>query len=140
MLKVSLPAFLVTLLPVTLNLGMLVGSYFLSWLIGIYGRAKIYKLSIILTSGGGILCSIGGYYLFAGLSLVGLGIGGDISISYTVMMECLPTSHQHYLTLVNIGYCIGAAVSSVLALVIETQTFEGVEIDHFCCGAALESL
>jgi uncharacterized membrane protein len=99
---------------------MLIGCYSLSWSISKFRRSKIDKLSIAITVFGGLLSSFGlTAFLLIVFFFVGICIGGDIAISYTILMECLPSKDVNFITLISCGCCIGGALEAVFALFAE---------------------
>lgn len=110
-----------TYLAVSINLGTLIGCYVFSYLIGSLGRAKTFKLTVLISTIGGIfICLLPNYeILLIGLFVIGLGMGGDSAISTTVFMESIPYSQHKYLTILNISYCFGTAISICFAILLE---------------------
>lgn len=108
-----------TFLIVSLNTGTFIGCLLLPWLLSHFGRLKVFRIDIALICVGGALCSLASHFIYPGLFLAGLGVGGDMSITYTVFMEAIPKSKLKYLTVLNAAWSAGAAMSAFLALCIE---------------------
>jgi len=108
-------------LAISINFGTLVGCYVFSYLIGIYGRAPIFKITVAVAACGGILICIFPCYevLLFGLFVIGLGMGGDGSIGTTVFMEAIPVSQHRTVTILNVSYCLGTALSIFFAILLE---------------------
>ncbi|OMJ83603.1 hypothetical protein SteCoe_15455 [Stentor coeruleus] len=109
------------LLPVCLNFGSLIGCYLQSFITDKVGRASIFKLSAIISSFGGLwLCVFPFSFMFhIGLCIIGFGLGGDMVISYTLLLESIPKSKINQLTLLNMGWNIGISFFIFTALIIE---------------------
>lgn len=115
------PDFAKALLAVSINMGTLIGCYVFSYLIGISGRAPIFRSTVLITTFGGCLVSFfpNYYCLLIGLFIIGLGMGGDMAIASTVFMEAIPPSEIQSLTLLNLAWSLGTAISLIIAIVLE---------------------
>lgn len=122
----NLDGILKTLVPMSLNLGTLLGCYLFSYLIGLLGRAPVYRNIIIITALGGVLISFihYEYVILLGLLIIGFGIGGDMTLSSTVLMESIPPSNMRVITMLNIGYSLGTGLAILVAIIIEATYFE----------------
>mmetsp|Transcript_17380 Transcript_17380/g.17318 ORF Transcript_17380/g.17318 Transcript_17380/m.17318 type:complete len:147 (-) Transcript_17380:61-501(-) len=124
----DLEGILKTLVPMSLNLGTLLGCYLFSYLIGYLGRAPVYRNTIIVTALGGMIISIFPYeyVILIGLLIIGFGIGGDMTLSSTVLMESIPPSNMRVITMLNIGYSFGTGLAILVAIIIEAIYFASV--------------
>lgn len=111
----------VFLLPVSLNLGSLIGCFTQSYYVGRLGRAPVFQISsFVATIGGIFLCCFHYSFMFhIGLFIIGYAIGGDMVIAYTILMESIPESKQNTLTLLSVGWSIGVCICVFGAYVIE---------------------
>lgn len=107
-----------TMLGFSINFGTMIGTFLLSYLIGHYGREKIFKLCIIIEALGGALCLINGLCLYFGLFVIGFGAGGDFSIGYPIFIEGIPKKYRNYSTLLNASMCFGSAFGVLFLLIL----------------------
>ena len=83
--------------------GVFLGSYFWGYMSDRCGRMYAFKKTLLLCGIGGIVAafSVNFAMLCVLAFVVGLGIGGDISVDGTVFIEFCPKSDRHMLTLMS---------------------------------------
>ena len=109
------------LLPVSLNLGSLIGCFSQSFYVGKLGRAPVFQFSAMVSTVGGLfLCCFHYSFMFhLGLCIIGYSVGGDMVIAYTILMESIPQSKSNSLTLLSVGWSFGVSLSVFGAFLIE---------------------
>ena len=114
----------------TLELGLMASSFSFGLLLsatitGIisdkFGRNYGFKQSVIIgaVSTYILLFSFNPGMVCASLFLVGLGVGGEISLGGVVFIEFCPPTKRHLTALMGISWGIGAILTSVFAYVIQ---------------------
>jgi putative MFS transporter len=109
----------------TAFLGGFLGAIFLGKAVDVYGRRLMFLYDLVLFIGGILVSSfaISLPMLFAGRFLVGLAIGADLSVSWTLVSEYAPKERRGFLLSAQfILWGIGAIVSY---LVLDAFLFTG---------------
>lgn len=102
--------------------GVTVGSIVAGLLGDFFGRRTVYMYNLLLFTVGGLVSAFSPNYDFLLISrlVVGLGLGGEISIALTMMSELMPTRRRAFAVgTVNVmGGGVGIFVASALAALI----------------------
>ena len=99
--------------------GEVIGALFFGWLTDLYGRKKLFFVTMGVYLGGVILTGLAiGFYTFALFRFIaGLGIGGEYSAIYSAIDELIPADYRGHADLAISGsYWLGAGSASVLTL------------------------
>jgi MFS family permease len=106
------------------SVGVFLGSYFWGYMSDKYGRMFSFKKTLILCGVAGCIASFS--YDFPMLCvlafIVGIGIGGDISVDGTVFIEFCPKADRHMLTLMSFVCVLGSILVPALAFVYTVVT------------------
>lgn len=109
-----------SLLGFALTLGVFIGCIVFPYLSDKYGRAYAFKRTILIASVGFLLLTLSPSYYGILLCLVGVGVGlgGEMTIYGTVMIESSPPSQKGAVTLLTLAGSIGVAgfVSFIIML------------------------
>ncbi|KIK13718.1 hypothetical protein PISMIDRAFT_379089 [Pisolithus microcarpus 441] len=99
------------------NIGLFFGG--LIWGLGcdVWGRRWSFNLTLLIAGIFGVVA--GGSSNFVGLailmSLVGVGVGGNMPVDAAVFLDFVPGSHQYLLTILSIWWCLGQLLASLIA-------------------------
>ncbi|KAL4820964.1 major facilitator superfamily domain-containing protein [Aspergillus spinulosporus] len=100
-------------LPVSLYVGLTVGSAAWPWMSDTLGRKWIFTSTVVLMGMGGLVGA--GMPSFTGLCVVGcvvgIAIGGNQLISGIILVEMLPASHQFLVAMQGMFWGLGQVVS-----------------------------
>mmetsp|Transcript_29017 Transcript_29017/g.5250 ORF Transcript_29017/g.5250 Transcript_29017/m.5250 type:complete len:143 (+) Transcript_29017:127-555(+) len=116
------------LLSTSFMIGMLIGSY--TW--GYFGDTKsrmwAFKRSVAFTAIGSIFTSfaLNFYMMLAGLLVIGLGVGGEITMGGPVMSEYLPPSKAYMYTVLCATWTVGGIFSGLIALIVKLSDPSGI--------------
>jgi benzoate transport len=103
------------------SIGMLVGSYLFGFLADIYGRVRVFSITILLYSVGTALIYFAtNYEQLAFLRfVVGVGVGGEFGIGMAVVTETWSREMRARATsMVAVGWQLGVISASLLAAVV----------------------
>ncbi|MGG3493719.1 MFS transporter, partial [Brevibacillus choshinensis] len=103
------------------TIGTLVGSYLFGFLADMYGRIKIFTLTILLYSVGTALIYFASDYSHLAILrfIVGLGVGGEFGIGMAVVTETWSKRKRAKATSgVALGWQLGVLGASVLAALV----------------------
>ncbi|KAI0291552.1 MFS general substrate transporter [Russula brevipes] len=105
------------LLSLATNLGLFVGAMLWSFGCDIWGRRWSFNLTLFIGSIFGI--AMGGSVTFVALASLAavssIGVGGNVPVDAVVLLDFLPSSHQHLLTIVSIWWTLGQLLGSLIA-------------------------
>jgi len=116
----EIPVYLNSLIGSMLCIGNLIGCIWFSKMGDTLGRAYAFRRMIVLTSIGALLLifSPNFYYMLPSIVILGVGLGGEIAITFTVLLENLPTFKRNLLPLVAVMFGIGAIFSAACGLLL----------------------
>eukprot|EP00361_Fabrea_salina_P003395 CAMPEP_0202429172 /NCGR_PEP_ID=MMETSP1345-20130828/2997_1 /ASSEMBLY_ACC=CAM_ASM_000843 /TAXON_ID=342563 /ORGANISM="Fabrea Fabrea salina" /LENGTH=327 /DNA_ID=CAMNT_0049040337 /DNA_START=1 /DNA_END=981 /DNA_ORIENTATION=+ len=117
----GLDSFQKSMMPVSLNLGTIIGCYFFSYISDALGRKAAFQYSILVTASSALLLAFSpGYYsVLSCLVALGIGVGGDFAVPGTVLSEFIPPSKSKALTVMNVAWSIGGSICILLAIILE---------------------
>lgn len=106
------------------SIGVFLGSYFWGYMSDKYGRMFSFKKTLLLCGVAGCVAALSYDFpmLCALAFVVGLGIGGDISVDGTVFIEFCPKSDRHMLTLMSFVCVLGSILVPAVALLYTVTT------------------
>ena len=116
----NLSTFQIGIMGSVFQSGILVGGLFWGYISDKYGRSPASKSTAIL----GVLSSIclvtsyNNQIATASLFLLGISIGGELSLATTVFCEFCPPSKRYYLTMMSLFFCLGSSVIAFIALIV----------------------
>ncbi|KAH7034563.1 major facilitator superfamily transporter [Microdochium trichocladiopsis] len=105
------------LLPLSQNIGLLVGAMFWGFGCDIFGRKWAFNLTLGLTAVWGLVAasapSFAGIAVFA--ALWSFGVGGNLPVDSAIFLEFLPGTHQYLLTILSIDWAIAQVIATLIA-------------------------
>jgi SHS family lactate transporter-like MFS transporter len=110
------------ILPLFLNFGSIVGNILLPYIAEKKGRSPAYKVSGAISLLGSLCLVVFGhpYILYLGLFGVGTGMGADMIICYTVLLESIPPSTSNRaLTWTSTGWSLGTPLCILIAYLVK---------------------
>jgi len=120
----GLSDFMVSLYAMSQSAGVFLGSYFWGYMSDKYGRMFSFKKTLFLCGVTGCIAAFS--YDFPMLCvlafIVGIGIGGDISVDGTVFIEFCPKADRHMLTLMSFVCVLGSILVPAVAFVYTVAT------------------
>lgn len=118
------------------NLGMLIGTMLWGMIADRYGRMYAFKSTVCISAFFSLLLTFSVNYYMTGacLLMIGVGIGGELSLGGTVFYEFCPPSKAYYLTQMGIFWVIGGVISALIALVAILVNDTGVSTWRFIVG------
>ncbi|TCP27799.1 benzoate transport [Scopulibacillus darangshiensis] len=102
-------------------IGAVIGGYTFGVLADIYGRVKVFSLTILIFSVFTGLCALANnlFWFDAFRFLAGLGLGGEFGIGMTLVSEAWPKKFRSRATAgVAIGYQLGIVLATLCVLII----------------------
>ncbi|PRP84042.1 hypothetical protein PROFUN_08504 [Planoprotostelium fungivorum] len=117
---------------VSFNIGLTVGALVWGILVDIIGRSLAFNMTIAISSLFGIIIGFPSNWAIICIlvCLVGTGIGGNIPIDATILIEFLPHNRRFLLAALSTFQPLGVIVSSCIAFVF---------VPHFSCQPGLPS-
>mmetsp|Transcript_3667 Transcript_3667/g.7860 ORF Transcript_3667/g.7860 Transcript_3667/m.7860 type:complete len:429 (+) Transcript_3667:148-1434(+) len=107
-------------IPLSLGLGVFIGTISSGYLIDRYGRMFVFKKTLLLSGFVGLAAAFS--YDLSMLCLLffgmGVGLGGDIMTVSATYIEHCPTQYRYTLNLLNVLCAVGAAFPLALALLL----------------------
>jgi putative MFS transporter len=109
-------------------LGLLIGSYFWSYIADGYGRMKSFKTQIFILFFGavGVTFSYNLAMLVSFAFVMGFAIGGELALGSTVYKEFIPASYSSTIGLLLIGLNSGSLIVDLLAMMACDTHFLGL--------------
>ena len=117
------------LLPSFLNFGSVLGNMVLPYIASVKGRSPAHLTSGIASLIGGISLALNlhPYSTYFGLVAVGTGIGSDMILCYSVLIESIPPSVSNkYMTLSSVGWSLGTPLCLGIAFFNERVFSTGI--------------
>lgn len=119
-----------TILPSFLNFGSVLGNMVLPYIASVMGRSPAHLTSGIVSLIGGISLALNlhPYLLYFGLVAVGTGIGSDMILCYTVLIESIPPSVSNkYMTWSSAGWSLGTPLCLGIAFLNDNILSTGID-------------
>ncbi|OMJ76984.1 hypothetical protein SteCoe_23532 [Stentor coeruleus] len=103
-----------------LQIGLFIGSFIWGYIAGKYGRMHAFKSTIIVVTIGSFLLTFSpNYYVIsAALTIIGVGMAGEISLAGTVFYEFCPPSKRWYMTLMSLFLSFGSISAALVAFLV----------------------
>ena len=100
--------------------GLLVGTVLWGLIADRYGRMYAFKSTVCLSAIFSLILTFSVNYYMTGacLMMIGVGMGGELSLGGTVFYEFCPPSKAYYLTQMGVFWALGGTISAFIALVI----------------------
>lgn len=116
-------------------IGMLIGSYSWGYLGDTKSRMWAFKRTVAFTTLGAVFTSVSINYfmMLVGLFVVGLGVGGEITMGGPVMSEYLPPSKAYVYTVLCTTWTLGGVISGLVALIVKLAGSGSLELWRVCC-------
>jgi MFS family permease len=102
--------------------GKFFGTLIFGWLADKKGRIFAYKISgaIMFVFAVGVTASVDYYMLLPCLFFIGVGYGGDLCNTGTILTDNLPLSKRWVLTFVTISWACGSTILAAYGLILHT--------------------
>jgi putative MFS transporter len=107
--------------------GVLIGSYFWSYIADRYGRMKSFKTQIFILFFGavGMTFSYSLNMIVPFAFVIGFAIGGELALGGTVYKEFIPASYSSSICILMIGFNFGNLLTLLLAMMACDTQFPG---------------
>lgn len=105
---------------VSFSVGLTVGALFWGIMVDIVGRSWAFNLTIVISAIFGSLMGLPSNWTVLCIlnCLLGTGIGGNLPIDSTILLEFLPQNKRFLLASLSVFQPIGVILSSVISLVL----------------------
>mmetsp|Transcript_25473 Transcript_25473/g.44319 ORF Transcript_25473/g.44319 Transcript_25473/m.44319 type:complete len:459 (+) Transcript_25473:2641-4017(+) len=115
--------------------GLLLGSYFWSYVADRYGRMRSFKRQIYILFIGalGMTCSISLGMIVPFAFFMGFAIGGELALGGTVYKEFIPASSSSTICILMIGFNVGNLIVALLCMMACAGDFGGLAGWRWMC-------
>ncbi|KXJ96241.1 major facilitator superfamily domain-containing protein [Microdochium bolleyi] len=105
------------LLPLSQNIGLLVGAMFWGFGCDIFGRKWAFNLTLGLTAVWGLVAASAPNFaaIATFAALWSFGVGGNLPVDSAIFLEFLPGTHQYLLTILSIDWAIAQVIATLIA-------------------------
>lgn len=102
------------------QLGLLLGGYILGYISDKYGRKIAFKSTAIISAIASfvLLFSLHYYMVAICLTILGIGMAGELMLGGTAFYEFCPPSKRYFLTALSVYFCIGSTTTSLFAYIV----------------------
>ena len=125
-----------------LHLGLVLGVSSFGIIADRYGRMYSFKSSVVISAFAAILLLFSVNFLMTGFSLIilGIGMGGELTVGGTVFCEFCPPSKLYYLTYMSFFWSLGGIIAALVAFITILLNVSFVPIWRIvvACGCIFE--